>query len=546
MSISPPREVMTYDIVIVGAGPAGLAAAIHLKDLARRADKNISICIVEKGAEVGAHLLSGAVLNPQALHELIPDWQSKGAPLNCPVIKDEFFYLTQTNKYKLPTTPPMKNHGNYIIKLGEFAKWLAREAETRGVEIYPGIAAVEIIEGDQGRIKGIITGDMGRSTEDKPGANFTPGIEIHANYTLIGEGCRGYLAEKLMDRFQLRHNKAPQTYALGIKELWEVDPTHHKEGLVVHTVGWPLDAKTYGGSFIYHLPDNQIAVGLVVGLDYTNPTLSPFAEMQKFKTHPAIRPLFEKGTRLAYGAKALNEGGWQSIPTLAFPGGLLLGCAAGLLNVPQIKGIHTAMKSGIEAAKTIWKTWDTKPALITSYEENLKNSWAGRSLYKARNIRPSFKKGLWGALAYSALDQYILRGKAPWTFTHAQSDYQTLKPKKEGKELVYPKPDGKVTFDLLSSVFLSNTSHREDAPKHLKVLNTKKHLETNVALYGAPETYYCPAGVYEIREDDKGAPFLQINHANCIHCKTCDIKDPEQNIKWEPPEGGSGPLYQGM
>jgi electron-transferring-flavoprotein dehydrogenase len=538
------RERMEYDVVVVGAGPAGLSAAIRLKQLAAAAGGEIAVCVVEKGSEVGAHILSGAVLEPRALAELFPDWRERGAPLHTPAIDDRFLYLTRRRAVPLPTPPQMHNRGNYIISLGNLCRWLAEQAEGLGVEIYPGFAAAEVLYDEDGRVRGVATGDMGIGRDGKPTERYTPGVELIARETLFAEGCRGSLTKRLVERFHLRDGCDPQTYAIGVKELWEVAAERHRPGLVIHTVGWPLDRATYGGSFLYHLEDRQVAVGFVIGLDYRNPHLSPFEEFQRFKTHPAIRPTFEDGRRIAYGARALNEGGFQSIPRLDFPGGALVGCAAGFVNVPKIKGSHTAMKSGMVAAEAVFARLggDTR----ASVRGALERSWVWDELYRARNIRPSFRLGLWGGLAYSAFDTYVLRGRAPWTFHH-HPDHQTLMRADIAPPIEYPRPDGKITFDRLSSVFISNTNHEEDQPAHLKLRDPEKAIAINYRLYDSPEQRYCPAGVYEIVEADSAAgPRLQINAQNCVHCKTCDIKDPEQNIDWVVPEGGGGPNYPNM
>ncbi|WP_142850098.1 electron transfer flavoprotein-ubiquinone oxidoreductase [Telmatospirillum sp. J64-1] len=544
------RESMEFDVVIVGAGPSGLAAAIRLRQLAQDAGRELSVCVLEKGSEVGAHILSGACFEPHALDELIPDWREKGAPLNTPVTEDSFLLLTETKAIKSPLTPPqMQNHGNYIISLGNLCRWLATQAEELGVEIFPGFAAAEVLYHEDGRVKGVATGDMGVGRDGQPTAHFEPGVELHARQTIFAEGCRGSLTKTLFERFDLRKDCDPQTYGIGIKELWEIDPAKHKAGKVVHTVGWPLTSDVYGGSFLYHLENNQVAVGFVIGLDYQNPHLSPFDEFQRFKTHPAIRDTFEGGRRIAYGARAISEGGFQSIPKLTFPGGLLIGDTAGFLNVPKIKGSHTAMKSGMTAAEAVFDllaSSNEQAHEATAYPEKLKQTWLWDELHRARNIRPSFHKGLWGGLAYSAIDTYLFRGKAPWTF-HNHEDHTQLKKASEAPRIDYPKPDGVLTFDKLSSVFISNTNHEEDQPIHLQLKNPSVPVEINLAQYDAPEQRYCPAGVYEIvREDDGGNPRLQINAQNCVHCKTCDIKDPTQNINWVVPQGGGGPNYPNM
>ena len=542
------RESMEYDVVIVGAGPSGLSAAIRLKQLAAENDQEVNVCLIEKGSEVGAHILSGAVIETRALDELIPDWKERGAPLHTPATDDRFLLLTRETSYRLPTPPQMHNHGNYIISLGNLCRWLATQAEELGVEIYPGFAAAEVLYDDDGGVVGVATGDMGVGRDGQPTDQFAPGMELRARYTLFAEGCRGSLTKLLFERFQLREGVDPQTYGIGIKELWEVDAAKHEPGKIVHTVGWPLDASTYGGSFIYHMENNQVAVGFVIGLGYANPHLSPFDEFQRFKTHPDIQPTFEGGRRIVYGARAISAGGYQSIPKLTFPGGLLIGDTAGFLNMPKIKGTHTAMKSGTVAAEAVFAAVAAGRGAdeVAEYPEQLRQSWLWEELYRVRNIKPSFSWGLWAAIAYSALDTYVLRGKAPWTFHH-KPDHAKLKKASECPKIEYPKPDGVITFDKLSSVFISNTNHEEDQPCHLTLKDASVPVQVNLALYDAPEQRYCPAGVYEIvRNDDGSNPRLQINAQNCVHCKTCDIKDPTQNIHWITPQGGGGPNYPNM
>ena len=544
------RESMEYDVVIVGAGPSGLSTAIRLRQLCLENQCDISVCVLEKGSEVGAHILSGAVLEPRALNELFPDWKDRGAPLNTPVTSDQFLFLTQKNSFKLPTPPQMNNHGNFIISLGNLCRWLAEQAEALGVEIYPGFAASEILFNEDGSVKGVATGDMGRGKDGTETENFTPGIELHAKQTIFSEGSRGSLTKVLFDKFNLRSDADPQTYAIGIKELWEVEPEKHQEGLALHSVGWPIDSSTYGGSFIYHLEGNQVSVGYVIGLDYKNPHLSPFDEFQRFKTHPKIRPLFEGGRRIAYGARALNEGGFQSIPKLTFPGGLIVGCGAGFLNVPKIKGTHTAMKSGMTAAEAVEKAFRThglEPgAEIDDYKARLEKTWLWDELHKVRNIRPGFRAGLILGLINAGIDTILFRGKAPWTLRN-HHDHETLQLAAHCQKIDYPKPDGVVSFDKPSSVFLSNTNHEENQPVHLKLNNSSVPVNFNLRLYDAPEQRFCPAGVYEIIADEEGEnPQLQINAQNCVHCKTCDIKDASQNINWVVPEGGGGPNYPNM
>ena len=541
------RESMKFDVVIVGAGPAGLSAAIRLKQLAVEHGHDVSVCVLEKGSEVGAHILSGAVLEPRALDELLPDWSERGAPLNTPATEDRFLFLTEKRAFRLPPPPQMRNHGNYIISLGNLCRWLAAQAEELGVEIYPGFAAAEVRYDDNGAVRGVAIGDMGVGRDGQPTDNYMPGMELVASYTLFAEGCRGSLTKTLFERFRLGDGVDPQTYGIGLKELWEVDPAKHRPGLVVHTVGWPMDRRTYGGSFLYHLEDNQVSVGFVIGLDYENPHLSPFDELQRFKTHPAIRPTFEGGRRIAYGARALNEGGFQSIPKLIFPGGALVGAAAGFMNVPKIKGTHTAMKSGMTAAEAAFAAVrEGASGELEDYPRRLKASWLWDELAVVRNIRPSFRWGFFAGLAYAAVDTFVLRGRAPWTFHHHE-DHTRLKKASECPRIAYPKPDGVLTFDKLSSVYVSSTNHEENQPCHLQIGDPEVPIRVNLALYDAPEQRYCPAGVYEIVTDEGGAnPRLQINAQNCVHCKTCDIKDPTQNINWVSPEGGGGPNYPNM
>ena len=544
------REKMNYDLVIVGAGPSGLSAAINFKKLCKKNGKDLSVCVVEKGSEVGAHILSGAILEPRALNELFEDWKTdEDCPVKVQVKKESLKFLTETNSYKIPgifTPSVMHNKGNFIISLGNFCKWLAKKAEDLGVEIYPGFSASELlIEND--KLNGIITGDLGLDKNGERGPNFEPGIEIHSKYTLFAEGCRGHLGKRLINQFNLRQNSQHQTYGIGLKELWEVKPENSNPGEVFHSIGWPLDNETYGGSFLYHLDKNLVSFGFVIGLDYKNPHLSPYDEFQRFKLHPKIKNIFEGGRRISYGARALNEGGFQSLPKLSFPGGAILGCDAGTLNTPKIKGTHTAMKSGMIASDLVFKELisNSRNDEISNLNKSFMNSWAGQELKNARNVRPSFKYGLKIGMMLSGIDQIIFRGKAPWTLKHAEEDHLALKKKDEAKIIKYPKPDGKITFDRLTNVSFTSTYHEENQPCHLKLNDEKLAISNNLLLYDSPEQRYCPAGVYEILYDS-GSPKLNINSQNCIHCKTCDIKDPLQNINWITPEGGGGPNYTNM
>lgn len=536
------REQMEFDVVIVGAGPAGLPAAIRLKQLA----PETTVCMVEKGAEVGAHILSGAFIEPRALDELLPNWRQLGAPLHTQAREDRFLFLTERRAFRLPTPLRMHNEGNYIASLGDVTRWLGQQAEALDVEVYSGFAVATFLEED-GRVVGIGTGDMGITKEGSPGANHTPGVDLRATYTLLAEGCRGSLSKQVMTRFDLRQGRDPQTYAIGIKELWEIPAGHHKPDLVEHTTGWPLDRETYGGSWLYHCGNNLVSYGFVVGLDYRNPWLSPFDEMQRFKTHPKVRHHFEGGRRVSYGARALSEGGFQSIPKLTFPGGALIGDAAGFLNGPKIKGTHAAMKPGILAAEAVADALaNGSPAEPATYEVRFRSSWLHSELRGARNVRPAFARfGLFGGIAYSAMNTVLLHGKAPWTLHHKHHDNETLAIAASVPKINYPKPDGKLTFDRLSSVFISNTNHDEDQPVHLRLKDPGRWTGINWEQFASPESRYCPAAVYEAINLDKSEPRLQINAQNCIHCKTCDIKDPSQNIDWQVPEGAGGPNYPG-
>ncbi len=548
------REYMDYDVVIVGAGPAGLAAAIRLRQLSAESGHEVSVCVLEKGSEVGAHILSGAVLEPRALNELIPDWKEKGAPLNVPVKHEKFLMLTERRSLSIPIwmlPSQTKNHGNYIVSLGNVCRWMAEQAEALGAEIYPGFAASEVLFDDQGRVAGVATNDLGVGKDGSQKDGYQPGMELRAKYTFFAEGCRGSLSKQLEQRFDLRRDAQHQTYGIGLKELWELDPSQHQEGLVLHSSGWPMDNSTWGGSFIYHLDNNQAYVGFVIGLDYENPHLSPFDELQRFKHHPAIAPMLKGGRRISYGARALNEGGLQSIPQLAFPGGALIGCSAGFLNVPKIKGSHTAMKTGMlaaEAAHAALAGGDEGYGRLEAYPQAFEKSWVHQELHAARNLRPAAAK--WGmklGMLYGGFDLKLLGGKAPWTLAHHKPDHECLKPADKMPKIDYPKPDGVISFDKLSSVFISNTNHEEDQPVHLRLGDESIPIEKNLPEFDEPAQRYCPAGVYEVvREDDGSNPRFVINAQNCVHCKTCDIKDPRQNINWTTPEGGGGPNYPNM
>jgi electron-transferring-flavoprotein dehydrogenase len=534
-------EVMECDVAIIGAGAAGLSAAIRLMQL----NPTLNVMVLEKGSEVGAHILSGAVLEPRALNELIPDWAEKGAPLNTPVKEDHFWFLTQKGRIKLPTPPQMHNKGNYIISLGNFVRWLGGQAEAMGVQVFAGFPAAEVII-EEGKVCGVRTGAFGISKSGEHKESYQEPMEIRAKYTLFAEGCRGSLSQQLMQNFNLREGASSQTYAIGIKELWEMPNSQHQQGQVTHTIGWPLDNSTYGGSFVYHLENNQVAIGYVVGLDYQNPYMDPYMEFQRFKEHPAVRPLLEGGRRISYGARALNEGGWQSLPKLTMAGGALIGCAAGFLNVPKIKGTHLAMKSGMVAAEAVVAALKEGRAQdeLMAYSENIRTSWVGQELQQVRNIRPAFRFGLWAGLAYAALETYVFKGKMPWTLKH-HADHAQTKPARQCQPIAYPKPDGVISFDRLSSVYLSNTNHEEDQPVHLRLKTPEKSVEVDFAIYAGSAERFCPAAVYEYLEE-AGKTRLQINAQNCVHCKTCDIKEPSQNIVWTTPEGGGGPNYPNM
>jgi len=550
-----PREAMEYDVVVVGAGPAGLATAIRLKQLAAEQGKEVSVVVLEKGSEPGAHILSGAVMDPRALDELFPNWKELGAPLNQPVTADDVLFLSEKGARRTPdwlVPLPMHNEGNYVISLGNLVRWLAQQAEGLGVEIFPGFAAAEVLHADDGAVKGVATGNMGVGRDGEPTESFQLGMELHGKYTVFAEGARGHLARQIIAKFKLDEGRDPPSWAIGIKELWEVDPSKAKPGLVVHTAGWPVGKEAFGGGFLYHLEDNKVTLGLVVGLDYANPWLSPFEEMQRWKTHPSIRQHLEGGKRLGYGARAINNGGLQSLPKTVFPGGALVGCDAGYMNAARIKGSHAAIKSGMLAAEALFEAVTSGRAgdELAAYPEAFEKSWLHEELRASRNFKPWFKKGFWMGSMMTGIEQWLMPKMGikspPWTLHRSTPDHESLRPAGECAQIPYPKPDGKLTFDRLSSVFVSNTNHAEDQPPHLTLRDASVPVAVNLARYAGPESRYCPAGVYEFVKADDGSDRLQINAQNCVHCKTCDIKDPTQNIVWITPEGGGGPNYVSM
>jgi electron-transferring-flavoprotein dehydrogenase len=549
-----PRETMEYDVLVVGAGPGGLATAIRIKQLAAEQGKDVSVVVLEKGSEPGAHILSGAVMDPRALSELIPNWKELGAPLNQPVTGDDILFLTETRAFRTPdwlVPLPMHNQGNYVISLGNVVRWMAQQAEALGVEIFPGFAAAEVLYNDDGSVKGVATGNLGVGKDGEPTENFQLGMELHARYTIFAEGARGHLGKQLIAKFKLDEGRDPQSWAIGVKELWEIDPAKAKPGLVVHTAGWPMDTHTFGGGFLYHLEDNKVTLGFVLGLDYRNPWMSPFEEMQRWKTHPRIKQHLEGGKRISYGARAINNGMPQCLPKTVFPGGALVGCDAGFMNAARIKGSHAAIKSGMLAAEAAFAavTAGRQHDELAAYPEAFEKSWLCEELQATRNFKPWFKRGFWVGSLMTGIEQWLLPKlgikSPPWTLHRDKPDHTYLLPADQCPQITYPKPDGKITFDRLSSVFVSNTNHEENQPAHLTLKDNAIPVQVNLKTYAGPEGRYCPAGVYEFVSDG-GTERLQINAQNCVHCKTCDIKDPLQNIVWVTPEGGGGPNYSGM
>ncbi len=545
------RESMEYDIVVVGGGPAGLSAAIKLKQIAATAGSEVSVCVLEKGAELGAHILSGAIVDPRALTELLPNWKELGAPLNTPVTEDHFLFLSEKKSIRTPNwmlPSCFHNNGNYIASLGSLVRWLGQQAEALGVDIFPGFPATEVLYHDDGSIKGVATGNLGIGHDGKAKPSFQRGMELHAKYTMFAEGVRGQLGRQLINQLGLGIGRDPQAYSIGIKELWEVDPKQHRPGLTLHSAGWPLGSKDYSGAFLYHMENNQVSIGMFVGLGYENPFLSPFEEFQRFKAHPAIRKHLENGKRIAYGARAAATGGLQALPELVFPGGVLIGCEAGFMNGSRLKGIHTAIKSGMLAAEAAFDALASHRSNdeLSAYPEAFKKSWLHEELHRARNFKPWMSKGLYLGTLMVGIDQVVFHGKAPWTLHRTRADHEYLRPAAECTPITYPKPDNKLSFDVLSSVYLSNTMHEEDQPCHLTLKDESVPVSINLARYSGPEARYCPAGVYEFVKTNDGSDRLQINASNCVHCKTCDIKDPTQNIVWVAPEGGGGPNYPNM